>query len=64
MEDPELIHNFKGHKDTITGLHFNPSQKQVASSSLDGSVMLWNWNTDKKAGVYIVFFNINPPPLL
>ena len=29
MRDPELVTNFKGHKDVITGLHFNPSQKQV-----------------------------------
>ena len=29
MEDPELIHNYKGHKDAITGLDFNPSLKQV-----------------------------------
>jgi hypothetical protein len=29
MEDPELIHHFKGHKEGITALHFNPSRKQV-----------------------------------
>jgi len=49
MRDPELVTNFKAHKDVITCLHFNPSLKQVASSSLDNSILLWNWNSDKKA---------------
>lgn len=30
MEDPELIHHFKGHKEGITALHFNPTRKQVS----------------------------------
>eukprot|EP00088_Acartia_fossae_P024887 TRINITY_DN2573_c0_g1_i10.p1 TRINITY_DN2573_c0_g1~~TRINITY_DN2573_c0_g1_i10.p1 ORF type:complete len:439 (-),score=70.10 TRINITY_DN2573_c0_g1_i10:1056-2372(-) len=49
MRDPEMLHNFKAHKDVITALHFNPTQKQVASSSMDNSILLWNWRTDKKA---------------
>jgi centriolar protein POC1 len=41
--DPALKRSFKGHKDTITGLAFNPNLKQVVSSSLDGTLMVWNF---------------------
>ena len=41
--DPALKRSFKGHKDGITGIAFNPNLKQVVSSSLDGTVMVWNF---------------------
>lgn len=41
--DPALKRSFKGHKDTITALAFNPNLKQVVSSSLDGTLMVWNF---------------------
>lgn len=41
--DPSLKRSFKGHKDTITGIAFNPNLKQVISSSLDGTLMIWNF---------------------
>lgn len=41
--DPALKRSFKGHKDAITAIAFNPNLKQVVSSSLDGTVMVWNF---------------------
>jgi centriolar protein POC1 len=41
--DPALKRSFKGHKDAITGICFNPNLKQVISSSLDGTLMVWNF---------------------
>ena len=41
--DPSLKRSFKGHKDTITAIAFNPNLKQVISSSLDGTLMVWNF---------------------
>lgn len=41
--DPALKRSFKGHKDAITGIAFNPNLKQVISSSLDGTLMVWNF---------------------
>ena len=41
-EDPTLVRHFRGHKDTVTAVAFNPTIKQLASSSLDSSIMVWN----------------------
>ena len=41
--DPQLKRSFKGHKDAITSIAFNPNLKQVISASLDGTVMVWNF---------------------
>ena len=41
--DPSLKRSFKGHKDAITSIAFNPNLKQVVSSSDDGTVMVWNF---------------------
>ena len=41
--DPALKRSFKGHKEAITGIAFNPNLKQVVSSSLDGTIMVWNF---------------------
>jgi len=41
--DPALKRSFKGHKDSITQIAFNPNLKQVVSSSLDGTLMVWNF---------------------
>ena len=43
LGDPALKRSFKGHKDTITGIAFNPNLKQVISTSLDGTLMIWNF---------------------
>lgn len=38
--EPTLQRNFKGHKKSITSLHFSPNESQVATSSLDNSVLV------------------------
>lgn len=50
--EPKLIHHFKGHKNTITSLAFNPTSNQIASASLDHSVHLWNFDTKAKLRCY------------
>ena len=42
-QDPALERTFRGHKDTITGVSFAPghTMKQLVSSAVDGSLMLW-----------------------
>jgi centriolar protein POC1 len=41
-DDPTLERHFRGHRDTVTAVAFNPTLKQLASSSLDSSIMVWN----------------------
>uniref|UniRef100_A0A7N6BF11 POC1 centriolar protein homolog B n=1 Tax=Anabas testudineus TaxID=64144 RepID=A0A7N6BF11_ANATE len=41
-EDPSLERHFKGHKDAVTCADFNPNRKQLASGSVDKSLMIWN----------------------
>src|SRR5437763_1837289 len=35
----------KGHRDTISDLAFSPDEKKLASSSVDGTVHLWDAET-------------------
>lgn len=41
-EEPALHYNLKGHKQDITAVSFHPDGNQLATSSKDNSVMLWN----------------------
>ena len=34
QEDPTLERHFKGHRDTITSVDFNPNMKQLGSSQI------------------------------
>ena len=43
VADPALERSFKGHKDGVTSVAFNPNLKQTISGSLDGTVMVWNF---------------------
>ena len=36
--DPALERSFRGHKDAITAVDFNPNMKQLVSGGLDGCV--------------------------
>ncbi|KAI8846378.1 WD40-repeat-containing domain protein, partial [Chytridium lagenaria] len=47
--DPVLERSFKGHKDAITSLSFKPSMTQLASGSMDHSVMVWNFKPQLRA---------------
>lgn len=48
-EDPTLERHFKGHRNVVTALAFNPLLKQLASGSLDSTLMIWNFNTNERA---------------
>ncbi len=59
--DPTIIRTLKGHRDVITSCAFhprpsellrrkqpsNPEQVQIASSSQDGGLMLWNYQSNE-----------------
>ncbi|KAH6569124.1 hypothetical protein BASA61_009517 [Batrachochytrium salamandrivorans] len=49
MQDPTLERSFRGHKDVVTGLAFKPSMTQLASTSMDHSVMVWNFKPQLRA---------------
>ncbi|XP_069484101.1 POC1 centriolar protein homolog B-like isoform X2 [Ambystoma mexicanum] len=49
MEDPALLRHFKGHKDAVTSVDFNPDTKQLATSSLDTFLMIWNFKPQSRA---------------
>ncbi|TPX30416.1 hypothetical protein SmJEL517_g06016 [Synchytrium microbalum] len=49
MQDPTLERSFRGHKDAVTGVAFKPSMTQLASSSMDHSVMVWNFKPQLRA---------------
>lgn len=40
--EPCLQHTLKGHKKCVTSVSFHPGNEQLATSSTDGSVMVWN----------------------
>jgi WD40 repeat protein len=48
-EDPTLERSFRGHRDAITSVAFNPSMKQLVSGSLDNCVMVWNFKPQLRA---------------
>lgn len=41
-EEPSLHYNLKGHKQDVTAVCFHPNGDQLATSSKDNSVMIWN----------------------
>lgn len=51
-EDPSLERHFKGHKGLVTSLHFSPTMKQLASGSMDNSLMVWNFKQQMRAFKY------------
>ncbi|XP_053599933.2 POC1 centriolar protein homolog A-like [Plodia interpunctella] len=40
--EPSLEKQLKGHRNGITALFYSPNEHQIASSSLDNSVLLWD----------------------
>jgi WD40 repeat protein len=46
----EVLH-FRGHRKLVLGLGFHPDRPWLASSSLDGSVCLWDVNAGKSLGL-------------
>ncbi|KAI8915504.1 WD40-repeat-containing domain protein [Powellomyces hirtus] len=49
LQDPTLERSFRGHKDVITSVSFKPSMTQLASGSMDHSVMVWNFKPQLRA---------------
>ena len=52
-QDPCLERSFRGHKDGVTGASFNPNMKQLATSSLDCCIMVWNFRPQLRAYRYV-----------
>ena len=48
-EDPTLERSFRGHRDAVTSVCFNPNMKQLVSGSLDNCVMVWNFKPQLRA---------------
>ena len=48
-EDPTLERSFRGHKNSVTSLVFNPNMKQLISGSLDNCLMVWNFKPQLRA---------------
>ncbi|PWA19931.1 hypothetical protein CCH79_00016615 [Gambusia affinis] len=42
LDDPSLERLFRGHKDVVTCADFNPNHNQLATGSLDRTLMIWN----------------------
>jgi hypothetical protein len=48
-EDPTLERSFRGHKDAVNSVAFNPNMKQLISGSQDGCLMIWNFKPQLRA---------------
>jgi eukaryotic-like serine/threonine-protein kinase len=44
LERQDSKHIMRGHQDDVTGLSFHPNGQRLASSSLDGTIRLWDQN--------------------
>ena len=48
-DDPTLERSFRGHKDAVNSVAFNPNMKQLISGSQDGCLMIWNFKPQLRA---------------
>ena len=53
QEDPTMERHFKGHRDTVTSVAFNPNMKQLATGSMDSCVMVWHFKPQSRAYRFI-----------
>ena len=53
QSDPSLIRSFRGHKDKITQVVFNPNLRQVVSSSTDGTIMTWGLTPNSRPSKFL-----------
>jgi WD40 repeat protein len=51
LPEGRLLHSLKGHAYAISGLAFSPDGKQLASSSLDQTLRLWDTSTGESLRV-------------
>ncbi len=49
QDDPALERHFKGHRDTVTSVSFNPNMKQLATGSMDSCLMVWHFKPQARA---------------
>lgn len=47
--DPSLERSFRGHRDTVTSVCFNPNMKQLITGAQDSCVMVWNFKAQMRA---------------
>ena len=47
--DPTLERSFRGHKDAVSAVAFNPNMKQLVSGGHDATVMVWNFKLQLRA---------------
>lgn len=52
LETGEAAGTLKGHTHQVTGVSFNPQVKQLASTSLDGTLRLWPLEGDAEVKVF------------
>ena len=50
---PVLERTFRGHRNAVTSTSFHPSRQQLASGSVDGTVMIWNFKNTMRAFRYV-----------
>lgn len=46
----DLLSTHTGHADRVQTLVFSKDEKTLASASIDGTILLWDWETLKKTG--------------
>lgn len=51
--DPTLERTFRGHRGAINSLAFSADMRQLASGSLDHTVMVWNFRPQLRAYRYV-----------
>lgn len=48
-----MLRSFKGHKDKITQVIFNPNLRQLISSSTDGMIMTWGLRPNSRPSKFL-----------
>jgi WD40 repeat protein len=61
VNDPSLERSFRGHRDTVTSVCFNPNMKQLISGSMDSTVMVWNFKAQMRAFRFVGHKVLRPP---
>ena len=47
MSEPKLDRKCQGHHDTVSAISFSPTGRQIASGSMDSTIMIWNSSGEK-----------------
>ena len=53
LADGKLVRDFKGHKDWVYTLSYNPAKKLLATGSYDGEIRVWNSEDGSTASSFI-----------